>query len=109
MALFAISFLYGIRFGTARTVIGEFSESIVVVEANDLDDARAKGLSLARAEEVAYKNDAGENVEWRLEFELAIVELAQEKLDAGQEVFFRSLDVAQGQALSKGAAQIEHS
>lgn len=64
-------------------------ESIILFEAESLESARQSALDLAKKAEHSYKNEQGEEVEWRFEELIEVQDLCEEQLYSGVEVFSR--------------------
>lgn len=66
-----------------------FEESIVVLQANDIEHARARAHRYGGHMQHAYQNAAGDRVVWQFARLLDVFELNDERLADGVEVYAR--------------------
>ncbi|OTX18681.1 S-ribosylhomocysteinase [Bacillus thuringiensis serovar andalousiensis] len=70
-----------------------FEESIILVKANNLEDAHELGKKIAMQSEDTYDNMYGEQITWKFRKVLHVFELDDTPFETGKELYARFLHV----------------
>lgn len=68
-----------------------YEERIVVLRANDEDEAKSKGEEIGRASKEEYQNKDGETVIWEFREVLDVLQLFDDPIKDGTEVYWSFL------------------
>lgn len=72
-----------------------YSDSVLVIDANDFDQAQQKALELGRRHEEEYTNADGQRVRWRLKEVISLDQLG-ETIHHGMEVYSEPVELDGG-------------
>lgn len=92
MTWFSAMLRFTITVGSALPHQG--SRSVVLIRADDFDDARAAARRLGKGMEETYRNIDGELVTWRFQAVETVDELG-EQLESGREVYSEPISLDQ--------------
>ncbi|MBZ4224912.1 DUF4288 domain-containing protein [Bacillus wiedmannii] len=76
-----------------------FEESIILVKANDLEEAHELGKKIAIHSEESYDNVYGEQVTWKFRKVLHVFELNDTSFETGTELYARFLHVKKNETV----------
>ncbi|HHK5534366.1 TPA: DUF4288 domain-containing protein [Bacillus mobilis] len=76
-----------------------FEESIILVKANNLEEAHELGERIAIHSEESYDNMYGEQVTWKLRKVLHVFELDDTPFETGKELYARFLHVKKNETV----------
>lgn len=98
---FTASLLFESRHERESRAESLFEESLILIEAEDEEAARAAGVARGKADEVEFATSASDSVRWTFVRILAVHEIGPERPTSGSEVFSRFLSGAEAQSLSR--------
>ncbi|MBU5220862.1 DUF4288 domain-containing protein [Bacillus albus] len=76
-----------------------FEESIILVKANDLEEAQELGKQIAIHSEESYDNVYGEQVTWKFRKVIHVFELNDTSFETGTELYARFLHVKKNETV----------